>query len=276
MSASAPPIIDLRDVLVSAGRSRLLELDALRVADGEVLAVLGRNGAGKTTLLEACCGLRRSRGGSVRVLGEPLHEMSAFALTRLRRRIGYLPQRLAVAGDLPLTTREVVAIGRSGRRGLLKPLDRDDWRIVDEWIERLDLRARARQTYATLSGGEQRRALLARVMVQEPRLLLLDEPATHLDLSAREQIVQTIDELHALGNLTLLLVCHELETIPSCCRRLLLLDEGRKVDDGPPQRVLQAGHVRLLYGQGVAVEQRGDRWLAVPRGRLPAEGDRHA
>jgi ABC-type cobalamin/Fe3+-siderophores transport system ATPase subunit len=263
---SASSIIELRDVLVSAGGRLLLELDGLRVTDGEALAILGRNGAGKTTLLETLCGLRRPTRGELHVLDQPLHEMGSFALTRLRRQIGFLPQRLAVAGDLPLTTREVVAIGRSGWRGLMRPLQREDWSLVDEWIDRLGLAGCRRQPYATLSGGEQRRALLARVMVQQPKLLLLDEPAANLDLSAREQVVQIIDELHAIGGLTLLLVCHELETIPACCGRMIVLDDGRVVGDGPPGDLLDAERVRLLYGNGVSIERRGERWLAVPSG----------
>lgn len=264
MTDPATPIIDCRDLLVAAGRKRLLELQSLRVLPGEAVAVLGRNGAGKTTLLEILCGLRRPRRGSVSVLAHRLHEMTGFALTRVRHAIGYLPQRLAIPGDLPVTTREVVAIGRSGIRGLFQPLTREDWQHVDGWIDRLGLRGQSWQPYATLSGGEQRRTLLARVMVQSPRVLLLDEPATHLDLSAREQIVRVIEELHATGKLTLILVCHELETIPRCCRRVLILDEGRIVADGTPERVLDADRVRRLYGAEIAVEQRAGRWLAVP------------
>lgn len=276
MSDRESSIIEVRDLLVSAGRKRLLGLDELRVASGEVLAVLGCNGAGKTTLLETLCGLRRPARGMVRVLGHPLKDMGSFALTRLRHEIGFLPQRLAVSGELPLTTREIVAIGRSGCRGLMRPLQRADWNIVDEWIDRLGLAGCRHQPYATLSGGEQRRTLLARVMVQRPKLLLLDEPATHLDLSAREQIVRIIDELRGPGRLTILLVCHELETIPSCCQRLLLLEEGRALADGPPGEVLQPDRVRLLYGQEVSVERRGNRWLAVPTGASSATGCEHA
>jgi ABC-type cobalamin/Fe3+-siderophores transport system ATPase subunit len=262
MSTDDPIQID--DLLVSIRGHQILRVDHLRVPRGQVLAVLGPNGAGKTTLLRTCAGYQRYASGTLRALGQDLAILGVWGTTRLRRRIGFVPQLLAVAGELPVTVREVVAIGRTGIRGLMRPLGRNDWRCVDAWIERLGLHEEAGRPYAETSGGQQRKALLARAMVQEPELLLLDEPAAHLDLGAREQIVRTIEELHAQLHLTVVLVCHEVEVLPPACSMVMLLGHGVVQAVGTPEEVLNDTIVRSLYGPGLSVLHQGGRHAVLP------------
>jgi ABC-type Mn2+/Zn2+ transport system ATPase subunit len=228
-----------------------------------VATLLGANGAGKTTLLRCLLGLEPVRQGRLEVLGT----RPGRAGTRLRRRIGYVPQLLPVQGRLPLTVREVVSIGRMGRAGLLARLGRDDWQIIDRWIQRLGLGEVARSRYSRISGGQQRRTLIARAMVQEPELLLLDEPTANLDLQARERIVQCIDSLAQTPDLSILLVCHELEVIPPSSVRLIVLEDGRLLADGPTDKVLTDQLVEQLYRADLSVARCGKRWAAVPGDR---------
>ena len=219
---------------------------------------MGPNGSGKTTLLKCCLGLVRPSGGEVRVLGESVAGLRWAGLSRLRCRVGYVPQTLAARSEMPLTVREVVATGRTGIAGLFRRLGREDWRIVDEWLERLGLSSLAGQAYGQLSGGEQRKTLIATAMVQQPEMLLLDEPTANLDLFWREQIVATLESLYARTRLTILLVCHELEVIPACSRRLLLLQSGRASAEGSPEEVLTGERIASLYGGGLrVVHERG-------------------
>ncbi|NLX13854.1 MAG: ABC transporter ATP-binding protein [Phycisphaerales bacterium] len=263
MSMTAIRIEGLR---VTAGRKDILDLDQLTVANHEVFAVIGPNGAGKSTLLTSCLGLVRPQAGQVWILGEPLHECGGAARVGLRRRIGYVAQNLAGRSELPLTTREVVAIGRTGVVGLLRPLRASDWCLVDEWMERLGIAGLADQGYAELSGGEQRKALIARAMVQQPELLLLDEPTAHLDLGWREQIVRTLESLHARTRLTVVLVCHEMEVIPPSCKRMALLESGRITAQGTPEEVLTAERIARLYGPGLSVMHAAARHAIIPAG----------
>ena len=166
-----------------------------------------------------------------------------------------------------MTLREVVAIGRSGIVGLLRPLGRDDWQIVDEWIDRLGLGQLAGNAYSDLSGGEQRKALIARAMVQQPELLVLDEPTANLDLFWREQIVGELEELYRQMHMTVVLVCHELEVIPPCCRRVVLLEAGRITADGTPEEVLTNERIASLYGGSLAVVHETGRHAVIPSGR---------
>ena len=255
----------IRDLRVIARTRTILQIDNLEVAPGQMLAVLGPNGAGKTTLLRVCTGFCRPSVGSVRVLGQAIDSLGAIAWATMRRRIGYVPQLLTAGSELPLTLREVVAIGRTGIRGLFRRLRADDWRVIDAWMERLGLTAASRYLYSEASGGEQRKALIARALVQEPELLLLDEPTAHLDLGAREQLVQTIESLHAEMGLPIILVCHELEVLPPSCAHVVLLNQGCVLAAGPPEEVMTDTHVRFLYGANLTVIHQGGRHGVFPQ-----------
>lgn len=256
--------IQLENLTVRAGRKTILSIDDLSIKHGELVGLLGPNGAGKTTLLRCLLGLQGHVHGEVQVLDRGVKTLGARGLGLLRRRIGYVPQLLPSHSEMPLTVREVVAIGRTGIAGLFRPLCRRDWKIIDEWIERLGLSSLASRGYTQISGGEQRKTLIARAMVQQPELLILDEPTANLDMGWRERIVETISELYQLGNLTVMLVCHELEVLPSCCNRIAILNSGELVADGEPGEVLSEKMIRSLYGSGFDVLIRNGRYIVVP------------
>ena len=257
-------VVQVDWLTVCQGRRDLLQVANLAIESGELVAIVGPNGAGKSTLLRALVGMQPGARGRIDTLGESVLRVSASARTRLRQRLGYVPQAPAMSGELPLTVREVAAIGRSAARGLCRRLRPEDWLAVDRWLAELGVEHLARQPYSALSGGEQRRVLLARALAGEASLLLLDEPAANLDLGARERLVQLIDRLHREQRVAVLLVCHELEVIPSSCRRLLLMHRGRIVADGHPERVLTAARLSELYGAPLRVLHEGGRHLVAP------------
>ena len=258
------PAIQVDELSVRAGRGAILSVGSLHIRQGELVGLLGPNGAGKSTLLRCLLGMQARVCGGLDVLGRRVARLGSGDIARLRRRIGYVPQLLPSRSEMPLTVREVVAIGRTGIAGLLRPLRRDDWRIVDEWIDRLGLTGLAGRGFGEISGGEQRKTLIARAMVQEPELLLLDEPTANLDLGWRERIVEVIGELYRTVRLTVVLVCHELEVLPACCGRVVVLDDGRVIDDGPPDEVLSTAMIASLYGPGLSVVRSAGRWAVVP------------
>jgi iron complex transport system ATP-binding protein len=263
MSDSA---VELDSLLVRLGGREILRVPRLAVCRSEVVVVLGPNGAGKSTLLKCILGFTRPTSGELRVLGQRVAPRPAAPLCRLRRRIGYVPQVPAVPGETPLTVREVVAIGRTGIVGLFRRLAPADWDAVDAWIDKLGLGGLAGSAFAGLSGGEQRKVLIAKAMVQEPEILLLDEPTAHLDLFWRERILAALGGLYDETRLTIVLVCHELEAIPPCCRRLLVLRDGRVLADGSPPEVMTPRLVELLYGAQLRLLAAGNRYAAVPVG----------
>ncbi len=263
---SAPAAIDIRGLTVARRGRRILDIDALSIPHGRCVVILGPNGAGKTTLLHCCTGLIRPRRGSVTVLGKDVGSAGSLSITRLRRRVALVGQVLAGRSELPLTVREVVQIGRTGWAGLFRRLGKSDRQLAEQWIERLGLGDLADEAYSQLSGGEQRKVLIAKAMTQQPEVLLLDEPTANLDLYWREQIVRTLSELRGELSLTLVLVCHELEVIPPGTDTVAVIEAGRVRHHGTVDEVLTPTMVSELYGPDIAVERRGDRVTAVPRG----------
>jgi iron complex transport system ATP-binding protein len=254
-----------RLVVQRAGRN-ILQVEDLTVRSGQVVVVLGPNGAGKSTLLKCLLGFITPTGGEVRVLGSRIAPRRGISLSGLRCHVGYVPQVLAAHSETPLTVREVVAIGRTGIAGLFRRLTQNDWNIVDSWLKTLGLADLSRRAYSSLSGGEQRKTLIAKAMVQQPEILMLDEPTANLDLFWREQIVATLQSLYEDSGLTIILVCHELEVIPTCSGRLLLLQDGTIMADGRPENILTCQRVEALYGSRLRLVSAGGRYAAVPAG----------
>lgn len=261
MSAVA---IEFRDVTVRAWGRCLLDIPHLEIPAGQVVALLGPNGAGKTTFARACLGLAKPASGSVRVLGRDVRALRGGDLAAFRARIGYVPQLPPTRGEMPLTVREVAALGCTARVGLLRPLTPAHWRCVGDWLERLGIAALAERAFSEISGGEQRKTVLARAMVQEPDFLILDEPTAHLDLGWRERVVETIERLHRDTRLGVLLICHELEVLPPSCRAVVVLETGRVLAQGAPAAVLTPECVRRLYGPGLRLWQAGGRHSLLP------------
>lgn len=259
------PVILARDLRIGFAGRPVLHVPELAVCRGEVVAVLGRNGSGKTTLLKTCLGLHRPAAGRLEVLGGDVWRLGWRQRLQLRRRIGFVPQLMAGTHEAALTVREVVSMGRAAVAGLLRPLSRRDSDIVDAWLERLGIGHLAKRRFCEASGGEQRKAVLARAMAQEPEMLLLDEPTAWLDLGWRERIVHLLDDLYGRTRLTILLVCHEMEVLPTCCRRVVMLSDGTVAAAGAPEAVLTDAAVSAFYGGAFRVRHEAGRHVVLPQ-----------
>jgi iron complex transport system ATP-binding protein len=141
---------------------------------------------------------------------------------------------------------------------------------VDVWIERLGLARLAARAFSQISGGEQRKTIIARAMAQEPEMLLLDEPTANLDLGWRERIVATVETLYAQTRVSVVLVCHELEVLPPSCRQVVLLEAGRVAATGSPEAVFTTESVTRLYDASLRVVHEGGRHGVFPAGDDPA------
>ena len=229
-----------------SGRS-ILAVEDMQIRQGEFVGIIGTNGAGKTTLLKVCCGLIRPNRGTVKLDGHDLAELNAWRRANLRKRIGYIPQAAEYNAELPFTLRELVAMGRTSVKALLCPLNKKDYEIVDNWIEKLGLSQRRSQTFRSLSGGEQQKALIARAMAQDPEILILDEPCANLDFNWKYQITEIIEQLHCEGKITVVMVSHETNLLPSACKRVVLLREGNILADGDIEEVLESKVLEKAY-----------------------------
>ncbi|WP_337062539.1 metal ABC transporter ATP-binding protein [Kineococcus sp. G2] len=195
----------------------------LEVAPGECVALLGPNGAGKTTLVRAALGLARVHAGRLDVLGHPHDRLPPGA------GLGYVPQRHTVATAVPATAAEVVAGGRLGGTGPLRRLlpaqRRRDRAAVRDALDRVGLGRCARTPLAQLSGGQQRRVLLARALAGAPRLLLLDEPTAGVDVAAARDVAAVLRESLDAGT-AVVLVTHETTALDGVLHRVVRVEGG--------------------------------------------------
>ncbi|GAB2677204.1 metal ABC transporter ATP-binding protein [Thalassiella azotivora] len=220
------PVVALRGATIGyAGTPVVRDVD-LRVDAGEVVAVLGANGSGKSTLVRGLLGLAQLQSGAVELFGVPVQRF------RDRARIGYVPQRHTVGGTVPATVREVVSSGRLPRLSVLGRLGRRDRQAVDEAIATVGLADRATASVAELSGGQQRRVLIARALASEPDVLVMDEPTAGVDTSHQRSLSETLRSL-ADRDVTMLVVTHEVGPLVPVVSRAVVMHEGRPRYDGP-------------------------------------------
>ncbi|MFQ5880584.1 MAG: metal ABC transporter ATP-binding protein [Dehalococcoidia bacterium] len=198
------------------------------VATGSLVGLVGPNGSGKSTLLRTILGLHRPWRGEVRILGQQGPPA--------RQCLGYMPQMEVVDWGFPVTVFDVVMMGRYGRLGLLRRPGRQDREVVWRCLERVGLDGLAQRQIGELSGGQQRRVLIARTLAQEPQLLLLDEPLTGLDAAAQHDLLTLFDELRDAGK-TLLVASHDLSCVAANFDSALCLNR-HVVAYGPPPTVL--------------------------------------
>jgi ABC-type Mn2+/Zn2+ transport system ATPase subunit len=221
-----------------------------QAAQGDIVGVIGPNGSGKSTLLKAVLGLVPPWRGQVLVLGQP-------AATQ-QRRLGYMPQVERVDWDFPVTVGDVALMGRYARRGLLRRTTREDREAASAALERVGMLPLRHRLIGELSGGQRRRALLARALANNPVLLLLDEPMAGLDATAQHQLLDILADLQAAGT-TIVLSTHDLSCVSICCVKALCLNR-HQVAFGPPDAVLNervlsetfGTHLLLVHGDGQA------------------------
>ena len=208
-----------------ADRAAVVEAD-LTIDAGEAVAIVGPNGSGKSTLVRSIFGLAQVQAGSVEIFGTDRRHFRDWS------RVGYVPQRNTVAGGIPSTVREVVAAGLVAGRNWFGPLRAADRARVDAAIESVALADKAGEPIATLSGGQQRRVLIARALAPDPDLLVLDEPTAGVDAENQQTLASILAELAGAGT-TLVLVTHEMGPTRPIITRTIAMRDGAVVYDGP-------------------------------------------
>lgn len=231
------PVIDLVDASFGYRQRPVVTGASLRIDPGERVAVVGPNGSGKSTLVKGILGLNDHLGGEVLLFGTP---MSRF---RERHLIGYVPQRHTVSAAVRATATEIVASGRLPRLGLLGRPGRADRAVIAESLALVGLGDVARSEVNDLSGGQQRRVLIARALASEPRVLVMDEPTAGVDVGNQKVLAQVLGRLVDRG-VTLVIITHDIEPVAPLLTRVITVDTGRITDDVPMDRAQAAGAPR--------------------------------
>ncbi|WP_460354153.1 ABC transporter ATP-binding protein [Mycobacterium sp. ZZG] len=254
------PVLELVDVTFRRNGKQILDGISLTVNTGEHWALLGPNGAGKSTLLGFCAAVTFPTSGTVRILGD---QMGRVDLARLRHHIGHVNPRHQL--QYSLTVREVVMTGITATIDTpmrWSPTVKENAR-AEAMISSVGLSHKADDVWPTLSQGERGRTLIARALIAEPRLLLLDEPSTGLDVAAREQLLETLDALDQTHpEVASILVTHHLEELPTTTTHALLIAEGRAVARGPARQTITTDTVSEAFAHPVSVGYDEGRWTA--------------
>lgn len=207
--------ITLDSVAVSFAKSPVLTDVSATIHSGELMAIVGPNGAGKSTLMQTIQGFVKPDHGSIQVFGQACH--------KVRRKISYMPQRNKIDWDFPTTVRDVVTMGRYGHLGWFRRPGRHERRLADGAIEQVELSAYADRQIGSLSGGQQQRVFLARALIQEADLYLMDEPLVGIDAASERAIITQLKQLHNAGK-TVVVVHHDLHTLHAYFDSVLLLN----------------------------------------------------
>ncbi|GAA3667737.1 metal ABC transporter ATP-binding protein [Microbacterium marinilacus] len=230
-------------VTVRYGDVLALDDVSLSVAEGRVTGLIGMNGAGKSTLFKAITGMIRPSRGSVRIGG------TAPADARKRGLLGYVPQSEDVDWAFPVSVRDVVMMGRYGRQGPSRRVRAEDRAAVDEALDRVELTDLADRQIGRLSGGQRKRAFVARGIAQDAGVLLLDEPFAGVDKRSEATIVRLLREL-AAGGRTVLVSTHDLHALPALADDAVLL-QHRIVFQGAVAEALRPETLALAFGLDV-------------------------
>jgi ABC-type cobalamin/Fe3+-siderophores transport system ATPase subunit len=216
--------IELVNVYVRLGNVGILQGVNIEAKPWEFISIVGANGAGKTTLLKVVYGIFKPFVGRVSVLGQDLNLCAS--LSALRKDIAVVPQK-SNSIRFPIRVEEAVMMGRYGKVGLLRKPKPSDWEKAHEAMEVVGIRKFSEKLVDELSGGEQQKVALARALAQDPLILLLDEPTTHLDTTSRSEIMEIIHSVHRKKGLTTLLVSHDPYLVEQYSDKTYLLESGK-------------------------------------------------
>jgi iron complex transport system ATP-binding protein len=221
----------------------------LHISPAEFIGIIGPNGAGKSTLIKLIGGLLEPGQGHILLDQKAIQ---AYPKKELARMIGYVPQSVDLAFDF--IVHEVVKMGRYPYlRGMLHE-DNGDQAEVASALQRMDLQGLQNRPFSALSGGEKQRVIIASVLAQQANILLLDEPTSSLDLKHQQSIYRILKKLSREERKTIIIVTHDINLAAQFCERLILLDKGAVLADGPPDQVLQFQLIQKVYGVKVYID----------------------
>ena len=235
--------IEVRDLTVAYRESPVLWDIDLDVPSGVLMAVVGPNGAGKTTLIKTILSLIKPAAGQVRIFGQPYRSVASS--------VGYVPQRGSVDWDFPTSAIDVVLMGLYGRLGWVRRPGRSERAEALAALDQVGIAELAHRQISQLSGGQQQRVFLARALVQDARIYLMDEPLQGVDATTERTIIDILRTLRSLGK-TVMVVHHDLQTVSSYFDEVLLLNV-RRIASGPVSEVFTEASLRLTYGGRVAI-----------------------
>ncbi len=220
---------------------------SFQLPKGTVAAIVGPNGVGKSTILKILCGYLKPASGEVLLEGKPIQEYDNLERSKL---VAAVPQN--IYAPIPFTVEQVVKMGRLARLSRFARMTHDDKEIIARTMHDLNLTVFAGRAIGELSGGERQRVMIATALAQEPDLLLLDEPTSHLDIGNSARVIKALINWQRKKGSSILIVTHDVQMAARVCERIILLKDGNVLGDGNPHDVLTPESLFQAYGHGVS------------------------
>lgn len=236
-------IVDLDHICFSYGYEEVIKDVSLQIHKGDYVGIIGPNGGGKTTLLKLMLGLLKPTDGTVRLFNKDIKNFTAWS------KIGYVPQKRTIETSFPVTVEEVVAMGRYGKRGLFRFLNKLDLEKTHQALRYVDLLEYKNRLISDLSGGQQQRVFIARALAGEPEIIFLDEPTVGVDIKTQKEFYSLLRKLNHELKLTLVLVSHELDVVAHEATELGYINRTLEYY-GDPDEFLKGAYFHELIGKG--------------------------
>lgn len=213
-------ILQLDNVSYSYQHQTVLEDVTLTVEEGQFLGIVGPNGSGKSTLLKIALGVFQPQKGTVSIFGTSMRE------AKHKYSIGYVSQKSnSFQQDFPATVQEVIAAGLTSKKGIMRRYNKKDLSLVDEVLEQVSLQHLRKRNIGQLSGGQQQRVFIARALISDPKLLILDEPTVGIDRESTKQFYNLLQQLHKQDGLTLIMVTHDIGVVTTLVDQVACLNK---------------------------------------------------
>jgi len=248
--------IDVKRLVVKLNSKIVLDNVSFEVLEGKFLTLIGPNGAGKTTLLKAILGLVSEIEGDIKIFGKSVRD----SIDEVRDLIGYVPQKENIHFSVPVRVWDIVALARKIKKGKFSILKAKDYKDIKRAMDTVNIWDLRNELFKNLSGGQQQRVLIARALVNNPKILLMDEPFTGVDLRVEKNIVETLKRLKELG-LTIIFVTHDINEVIDLTDEILVLNK-KVIAFGEPKDVLNEEILSKAYGERVKVVWEGERCIA--------------
>ena len=243
-------MISIKNISAGYGSDLVLKDVSIDIDVGQFVGLIGPNGSGKTTLLRVLSNVLTPRAGQVLLEG---HDLQKISKRKLARTIACLPQDISL--NLSFTVREITLMGRYPHLPKIGRETGTDFEIADRAMALADVSHLSDRLITEISGGEKQRTLIAMCLAQEPEVLLLDEPTSHLDVGHQLSVLDLIQKLNHRSDMTVIAVFHDLNLAAEYCHRLMVLDKGQVESVGTPKDVLTSDMIQKVYGAKVLTEK---------------------
>jgi zinc transport system ATP-binding protein len=236
------PIFDVKNLSFVVRGQTILEHITFQIFQGEYIAIIGPNGGGKTTLVRMLLGLEKPTSGEIKIFGKKLKDFKEWY------KIGYVPQRAShVDANFPATVEDIVKMGRIAKRNIFSIMNKEDKAMVHDAMVKMDILDLKDKMVGRLSGGQRQRVMIARALASAPKILILDEPNTGVDVKSQQRFYKLLAQLNKEEDITILFITHDIGVIADDIGRLFTINQKATICNDP-KKVLSCDEMSELYG----------------------------